>query len=144
MIGSPNQDNEDMELNRNEWKRFELMSQQLAEIAEEQLKLARAIEKACTEDSSGRPVDALRRTLETVPMPQLKLWEPFRADYPTGVAACYLRTLSAIMSAASKASRQRDTKRLQHLSEVMHSFAYDALMLIDEIECNEKLEAEDS
>ena len=134
MIGSENKDDHDPQPNATEYKHFEIMSKQLEEIAEDQLKLARAIEDACTPESSGRPVDALRRTLETVPMPELQLWEPFKADYPTGVAACYLRAIARIMSAGAKAAASEDPARLQHLSAIMRSFAYEVLTLVDEID----------
>lgn len=104
------------------------------ELAEDYTRLARAIEEAVRPEGSGRPVDRVRRLLET---PQGQLIDDVRVlanDATAGAASCYLRLVARIAERSCDAVTAGDSDTGNALTFLLTNLSSEILTRVHEAE----------
>lgn len=114
--------------------------ERVREVAEDYTRLARAIEDAVRPDGSGRPIDRLRRILETSDGTLADTMRPIQNDAVAGVASCYLRLIARIAQRACVAADEGDAVAsaaasflITNLSSKMLSAVHEAEIALDHV-----------
>ena len=113
---------------------IDLATTRIREIAESYTELARAIEDAVRPDGAGRPIDRLRRLLETTGGTEIDKLRPFQSDAVAGAASCYLRLVARVAGRACEAAENADPVATAAASFLITSLSSEILGRIHDAE----------
>lgn len=104
------------------------------DLAEEYTRLARSIEDAIRPEGSGRPIDRLRRLLETPQSQRIDDLRIISNDATAGAASCYLRLVARVAERACVAASEDDRVAGTAASFLLSKLSSQVLTLVHEAE----------